>query len=190
MKSILATFVFCLLSISISLAAPPDCVGYDRHHNIKFEDNSCHYDFDDGLLIISHDGLAIIEIDNDFKLYVDGDLIKTDDHQRELVREFYHQMDEIDEYAEQIGLEGARIGAAGARLGVKALSNVWHFIYLDDEELEELEEEIEREAEKIEAQAEELEEEAERLEEIADELEDIKEQLKEEIEELGELRWF
>jgi hypothetical protein len=147
-------------------------------------------DIDKGTIILSHRDYKepVVEITEEYELYINGRHIKTNDHQKELLEEYYETMLELIESAKAIGLKGARIGIDGAKLGLGALGSLFKLIS-PDYDMEDFEREIEAEAEEIEAKAELLEEEAEELEILADDLEDIYEEMEDEITELGELEW-
>jgi hypothetical protein len=158
----------------------------------------CHFtgkvdldvDYDDGTLIITKRGYqaATIEITQDYELYIDGRLIKTNAHEKELLGEFYELTLDLVDRAYDIGTEGAEIGIAGAKIGLQALGGLFKAM-LSEYEIDDLEKDLELDAEILEERAEILEEQAEDLEDMADELEELAEELIDEIPELEELDW-
>ncbi|MEW5924217.1 MAG: hypothetical protein AB1746_09535 [Candidatus Zixiibacteriota bacterium] len=162
-----------------------DCVTYDYHSYGSYE-----VDVEDGTVIITlNDRDAdVVEITEDYELFINGDRIKTNDEQKKLLGKFHAKTLVLVEQSKVIGLEGAKIGAKGAGLGLKALGGV--FRLLDDEyDTKDLERDLEREAAKLEADAEELELQAEEIEDMADELEEIADDLARSIPELDDLDW-
>ncbi|MCP4568938.1 MAG: YggN family protein [FCB group bacterium] len=188
--------IIALLACLLTFGALP-ALGEGSHHHSSFGDcyRSGHDDysieFDEGSLIISEDGRRgdEVEITEDYELYINGDLIKTNKEQKQLLKEYYTLVDELVEKAEDIGWEGGKIGIAGAKIGMQALGGVFKMLLTDYTE-EEFESDIELKAEELEERAEELEEEAEKLEDIAEEIEDRQIELAEEIPELEDLGWF
>ena len=190
------TTVIALLACLLTFGALP-ALGEGSHYDFGCRDYHHHghddysIDFDDGSLIIREDGRRgdEVEITEDYELYINGDLIKTDKEQKKLLKEYYNLVDDLVDKAEDIGIEGGKIGLAGAKIGLQALGGVFKMLLTDYTE-EEFESDIEMEAEELEERAEELEEEAEKLEDIAEEIEDRQIELAEEIPELEELGWF
>jgi len=189
MKTIVIVFLAALLAFSSVNAAGPDCQAYSQKHSHCWFNNDTDFEIDDGVLIISHHNHNIVEITENGNLFINGRSIEVDKEQEELLGEYYDNLMEITEYAKEIGLDGARLGAGGAKIGVLAVANLFKLMspYYDTDDLEE---ELEREAELLEEKAELLEEKAEELEDLADELEKKHEQLKKHISELDELDWF
>lgn len=163
-----------------------------NHHFLDWDDD-VSFDLDDGTIIIEYDRgrrhREIVEITEDYELYIDGDRIDLDADQRALVREFHEQGMEIVDYAKEIGLEGAKIGVEGAKLGMRAIGCLFKLLspgYDSDD----MEYEMERAAEEIEDRAEELEDRAELIEDMAEDLEYIAEDMRDAIPELDRLGWF
>lgn len=191
MRILTAILIVSLFVLSSVTAA--DNRYYCKSIDIK---NDCHMDgvsidVDDGTLIITYKdgGYSRIEITEDYELYVNGRLVKTDREQKELIEDYYDQAIEIIEYAKEIGFEGAEIGIEGAKIGLKAVKGVFKLL-LANYDTDDLERDMEREAAKLEARAEKLEEKADELEDMADELEERQEELADHIPELDELDWF
>ncbi|MCK4539196.1 MAG: DUF2884 family protein [Candidatus Krumholzibacteria bacterium] len=155
-----------------------------------FRGDDIFIDFDDGVIVIECDDEdGIIEITDDYKLFIDGDRIELDRGEQKLVKTYYTSFEEILEMAEDLGIGGARLGVQGAKLGLKAVANVIKLIF-EDYDSDDLEREMEKEAEKIEKKAEKLEELAEQLEDIADDFERTHRKMRKNIDELDELGWF
>lgn len=164
----------------------------DHHVDHGFLHNcDVDWDEDEGILVISNedDDDEVVEITKKYELFVNGERVKLDRAQKGLVKDYYRHFKKLHRIAEEIGMEGARIGAKGGKIAVIALKNLCKLIE-DDDDAEEFEEEIEREAEKLEAEAEKLEAKAEILGEIAENLEDLHNDMKEAIPELDDLEWF
>ena len=190
MKTVFIVFLATLLAFSIVNAAEPDCQVYSQKHNHCWFNDDTGFDIDDGIIIISHDDHAVVEITEDGKLFVNSYSVEVNKKQEELLREYYDHLMEITEYAEEIGLKGARLGAVGAKIGALAVANLFKLLMSPYYDTDDLEEELEREAELLEEEAELLEERAEELEDLADELEKMHTELKKHISELYELDWF
>jgi hypothetical protein len=155
-----------------------------------FHGDDVSIEFDDGIIIIECDDEdGLIEITEDYELFIDGDEIELDRDEKKLVKAYYRNFEEILEMAEDLGIEGARLGVKGAKLGLKAVANVIKLI-LEDYDSDDLEREMEREADKIEKEAEKLEEMAEKLEDIADDFERTHRKMRKNIDELDDLGWF
>ena len=171
----------------------------DRHHDIhyahSYDKDVCEgmsFDLDDGSIIITltdRRSVEIVEITEDYQLYINDEQIELNADQQKLVQEFHIKGMEIVEYAKELGWEGAKIGVSGAKLGLKAVGNVFKLMFTSYD-TDDFEREMEREAAKIEARAERLEEKAEKVEDMADDLEEIAWDMEREIPELRELDWF
>jgi hypothetical protein len=148
--------------------------------NIEFDDKT--------LVMTSEDGDDVVEITEDYKLYINDKLIKTDQSQEALLKEFYEQTVDLTECAVAIGAEGAKVGLAGAKVGLHAVNGVLKVLFTDYDS-DDLERDIEREAAKVEAKAKLLEDKAEKIEDMADDLEDIYDEMEESIPELRDLDW-
>jgi hypothetical protein len=158
--------------------------GFHNYENINV-------DMEDNTLIITsnEDDEIVMEITEDYDLYLNGKEINLNAHQQELVKRYYHQWADIIDMAVVVGKKGAKIGIQGAKLGVKAVANLFKLIR-SDYDTEDYEAEIEAAAEKIEAKAEKLEIEAEVIEELAEELNEIQDELEAEIEAVAESKIF
>lgn len=162
----------------------------DRHGHI-WEVDDFDIDVDDSVIIIEDHGRRsnVLEITPKFELYLNGDLIETNEEQKKLVEEFYTLFFETVDYGKEIGRKGAKIGIKGAKLGLKAVGRVFKMIFTGYE-AEDLERDMEYEAELLEEEAEELEDMAEKIEDMVEELEDIAFDLQRDIPELRKLDWF
>ena len=128
-----------------------------------------------------------VEITEDYELYVNGEPIRLNRRQKEMVEDYYEYVHRIRREAYRIGWKGAKVGAEGAKIGVKAVAGLFRLLS-SDYDTDDLERDMEREAQKIEKKAERLEDEA--IEDLADELEELHEKMGREIGELRELGWF
>jgi hypothetical protein len=186
--------ILIFLTVIVLVCAPISFAGH-RHVDIGpfdgelWEMDNIHIGIDDGSVILTHeyeDGE--IEITDEYDLYIDGRLVKTDMRQRELLREYHTTIFEIKDRAIKIGIKGAKIGVEGAKIGIKAIAGILKMIFTDYDE-DDLEREMERATEEIELKAELLEEEAEEIEDLADQVEDIWYDLEDEIPEIRDLDW-
>ena len=155
-----------------------------------FRGEDISIDIEDGLLIIEcEDYDDIVEITEDYRLYVNGSEIATDEKEKRLLRSYYHQYEDIVEYAGDIAAEGARLGVRGAGLGLKAVANIVKLV-LDDYDSDNLQRDMEKESDKIERAARRLEKKAEKLEDVAEDFERTHGKLRKSIDELDDLEWF
>jgi hypothetical protein len=159
----------------------------DNGHHL----NNIDIDVDDGIIILEgHGGYdGVIEINENHELFVNGQIVRLDDDQKELIADFYDNFMFVIDEAKVIGLKGAGIGLEGAKLGFSAIGCLFKMLSADYDE-EDMEREMEARAELLEEKAELLEEHAEVLEEAAEELEDIFFIMEEEIPEIRELEWY
>ena len=153
-----------------------------KHHEI---------DLDDGVLVIEHEYEDwTVEITEDYELYVDGREIKTDRKQRKLLRRYYRDYEEIEEIAEELGREAAKVGVAGAKIGAAAVVRVAKTLLDDDYDCDDLEIDIEIDTAQIERMAEKIEKKAEKIEGLADDLVKTHKRLRKSIPELRDLEDF
>lgn len=131
-----------------------------NHDNyILFEDNSlvvCDRNTDEYL----------VEISEDFRLFVKGKEISTNQEQRDLLEDYYIAQYNLFSSRNIIGAKGVEIGIQSAKLAIKAVGGAFVLIAsgFDDETSDDFEEAMEVESEKIEEAASELEEEADEYE--------------------------
>jgi hypothetical protein len=184
-----------LSTIAVVLALSVILAGGARAHRVCTHDDDWtldhkSIDFEDGTLVIEHeDEDWLVEITEDYKLYVNGDRVKTNSQQTKLLRGYYRDYEDIEELAEEIGRDAAQIGVAGVKLGVSAVACVAKLL-LEDFDCEDMEIEIDLDEEKIEKMAEKLEKKADKIEDLADDLEKTHKKLKRSIPELGDLEDF
>jgi hypothetical protein len=147
---------------------------------------------------IRHGDVLIYEKDNDEeaveitaenRLYVRDKLVKTDEKQQALTREYRDRALDIRHEAGRIGIEGAKIGVDGAKIGIKAVVGVFKLM-LPDYNSDDLDRDMNEESDKIEAKADVIEKRAKALEETAKDLERLQREMKEAIPELRDLSWF
>jgi hypothetical protein len=204
MRVFIAVLILSMAAWSLAAAAGPsagkccvidkDCCGFSYDHkantitigpdqlccvgkyNIRIRD-------DDVILKPRHRRHPKVRITGDYRLYVDGDLVETNDEQKELLRDFHGLAMDMHREACKIGIEGAKIGAAGAKIGVDAIAGLFKLLspHYDSDDLER---ELEAKADKIEARANELEAKADKIEQMADELEDLESELRDKIPEI------
>jgi len=186
--ALIPIMIICLILPTINSASA------GKYHRDCDEDpfrgDDISVDIDDGVIIIEcEDYDDIVEIDEDYQLFINGREIKTDSKEKRLLRNYYHQFEDITEYAMEIGAEGARIGVKGASLGLKAVANLVKLV-LEDYDSDDLERDMEKEADKIEKAAKRLEKKAEKLEDVAEDFKRTHRKLRRSIDELDELEWF
>ncbi|MFH1845655.1 MAG: hypothetical protein ABIF77_20920 [bacterium] len=207
--------LFFISLLLVSLLAGPALAGLDRddpddrddrdnrddrdHHHGHHLDISGHVldgwqdvsiDIEDGTLSIEHDDRGdLVEVTEDYDLYVNDKHIRTDRQETALLEDFYKTNLKLQVLAMHLGRDGVEIGAEGVKLAATALTRLVKLLS-PDYDADDLEAEMEREAEKLEAKAEKLEEKGEVLEEMADRIEELAEELAERIPELDELGWF
>ncbi len=122
--------------IPLALALMIFTAGADAHSVCRHDDDWTFdhksIDLEDGTLVIENEDEGwIVEITEDYKLYVNGERVRTDRQQKKLLRRYYRDYEDIEEFVEEIAEEGAKIGLAGARLGVSAVACVAK-IFLED----------------------------------------------------------
>ncbi len=155
-----------------------------------FRGEDISIDIEDGLLTIEcEDYDDIVEITEDYRLYVNGSEIETGSKEKKLLRVYYQQYEDIVEYAGEIAAEGAKLGVKGASLGLKAVANIVKLV-LDDYDSGNLQRDMEKESDKIERAARKLEKKAEKLEDVAEDFEKTHVKLRRSIDELDDLEWF
>jgi len=197
MKKLSITLLAFLFLFSLAAADNSDTETRfpgDTDINFRSIGSGCNWDDvnidiegDDIIMTNRHRGDEV-KITHEYDLIINGKKIEMDEHQRQLVKEFYHNMLDLTEYAAVIGVEGAKIGARGAALGISAIGKV--FRLLDENyDTDDLEREVEREAHKIERDAARLEKKADEIEWMADELENLYGKMEREFVELRDLHW-
>lgn len=186
--------IFIISAIIVLVCAP---VSIAEHHHIDFgvfdgelwEEDGIHVSIDDGSVILTHeDEDDEIEITDEYELYINGHLIKTDARQQELLREYHTLVFGIKDRALEIGIKGAKIGAEGAKIALQAIGGVIKMIFTAYDE-DDLDRDMDKATREIEYKAELLEDEAEEIEEMADDIEDVWYDMQEEIPEIAALRW-
>ena len=191
MKNFLIIFTLTLLICApLTAGSDDDCVVISPFGSHIINDD-IEIDLHGGSVIISEKrrGGDEIEITENGRLFINGDLTKTSAEQRELLVEYNDLVYQIYDQATDIGLEGAKIGLEGAGLGLKAIACVFKLIRSDYDE-DDMEREMERAADKLEAKADKLEKKADKIEGMAEDLEDLHLVLGENIPELAELDWW
>lgn len=190
MKSVALSFFLSLLLVSVSGA-----VDY-KHSKNKDYSNSCQLienvdiDLDNGsLVLVSRRDDTIIEITDDFGLYINGKKVQLTNQQTELVGDYYTSFMRIIASAKRIGYEGAKIGVAGAVLGLEALTGTIKLL-APDYSSEDLEAEMEEKANQLEARAKKLEAKAEHIEEQVCQFENLHYRLVKEIPEIEQTGAF
>lgn len=177
------------LILCVALTAGAQAHRVCRHDdNWNFKHKSI--DFEGGTLTIEHEEENwIVEITDEYDLYVDGERVKVDREQKKLLRRYYRDYEDIEEMAEEIGADAAKIGVAGVKLGVNAVACVAKLL-LEDYDCEDMEIDIDIDEEKIEKMAEKLQKKADKIEDKADDLEKTHRKLRKSIPELGDLEDF
>jgi hypothetical protein len=189
---------FSIVLLAVLLAVPSVAFGHSRHyhsstshsHSIStsmglFDDSSRSIDFKGKRVIVKYDSDTPrrVEINERHELRVDGDLVKLNRDQQQLVGEFYDKTQQLVADAKAIGLEGAAIGAQGVGVAAAALTGVVNMLFTSYTS-DDLERDVERKTAKIEAKANRLEAKAEKLEAQAEQIEDLYDQMEDSIPEL------
>jgi Rad3-related DNA helicase len=172
--SIVSLMVLALFTVACAHSENHCERHYDRcsDHNLIWNDHDVSIDYDDGVMVMDfRDRDVLVEITPEYQLYVNDERVKLDDHQQELVRDFYDLSQQVIDEAVVIGAEGAKIGVHGAAIGLQSLSGLLRVI-LTDYDTDDLERDLERESDRLEAKAKKLEKKAERLEKKANRLEE------------------
>lgn len=187
-----------IVLLTTLLALPSAGLSHSRHyhsstshrHSVSgstglFDTNSRSIDFKGKRVIVKYKSGSPrrVEINDRHELRVDGDLVKLDRNQQELVAEFYDGIQLLIADAKAIGLEGAAIGLQGAGVAAAALTGVVNMLFTNYTS-EDLERDVERKAAKIEAKANRLEAKAEKIEAHAEQIEDLYEEMEDTIPEL------
>ena len=146
-------------------------------------------DHGDVLIYDRNDDDEMVEITEDNRLYVRDKLVRTDEDQQALTREYHDRVVDIKREVKRIAYDGAKIGVDGAKIGLKAVVGVFKLM-LPDYDSEDLDREMDMESEKIDAKAKKLEARAAVVDSTVNELERLHYQMKEEIPALSELGWF
>ena len=148
-------------------------------------------ELEDGSVILTEEGEVenVVEITEDYELYVNDRQVNLTPEQQDLVEEFHVLVFEMVDEAKYIGWEGAKVGVSGAKLGMKAIGRLFKMIFTSYDE-DDFERDMERDAELLEVKAEKLEDKARIIEKKARDLEDITEELFDDVPELRRLGWF
>lgn len=147
-----------LLFVSL-LVFPSASITLDRDHDCDWNDDGflddCDVDWceDTNTLIIEYeeDEDQVVKITKRYELFVNGEKVKLNGKQKDLVKDYYKHMKKLRIMALEIGEEAAKIGEWGGKVAVEAIRMVCERILDDDDdEIEELGRAIEAEAEEIE----------------------------------------
>jgi ribosome-associated translation inhibitor RaiA len=184
-----------ILILATVLALTSAGLAGKNHNEVTFFDGNIYnsdeinISIDRGSVIITNDEEdGEIEITDNYELYIDSKLIKTDKHQRQLLEEYHTLVMDIKDYAVDIGKEGAKIGIEGARVGLQAVGGVIKMIFTDYDE-DDLDTDLDRATEKLEKRAELLEDRAEKIEDMAEDLDDMYYDMEKEIPAIADLHW-
>ena len=135
-----------LLFVSL-LVFPAAGITHDRNHDCDRDDDgfldNCDVDWceDTNTLIIENedDEDQVIKITKKYELYVNGEKVKLDGKQKDLVKDYYKHMKKLHVMAAEIGEEAAKIGERGGKIAAEAIRTVCESILEDDDEIEDLE---------------------------------------------------
>ncbi len=187
-----------LLFVSL-LFFPAAGIAHDRNHDCDWDDgeflDNCDVDWckETSSLIIEYekDEGQAVKITKKYELFVNGEKVKLDRKQKDLVKDYYKHMKKLHVMAEEIGEEAARLVEWGGRVAAEAIRKVCVRVLDDDEyEAEELERAIEAETEEIEKAVEKIEAKAKKIELAAKNLKNLHYEMKNAVPELEELEWF
>lgn len=175
---------FAIFAVFFSLSSAHDFYG----------DNSClddiDLDWEHGSILISekHNYSDIVEINSKAELFINNQHITLTEDQRVLTRQYHELAYELKHQARDIGIMGARIGAAAGSMAVKAVVGALGSIFDDDDDWEDdLEQRYEK---RVDRMGDKIEDMAEELEETVEGLEDTHLEMKKSIPELDDLNWF
>lgn len=188
-RHIFIPVIFLFFSMSVLAEEVPKKHKSKSFHFDCLEDVDVDIDNDVIVFTCEYDHDLWVEITPDYDLYINGERIELNRHQRNMVAEYYDSFMEIIDQAKVIGKEGAKIGMKGAQIGLAAAGAAIKMLACDYDS-DDLEDEIADDVEDLEKRAEELEEMAEELEDRADEFEDLHYSMKKEIRALDKLEWF
>ncbi len=183
MKQVLPFFTFLVFIL------PGILLSHENHRHHIFDD--IKFDMDGGSLLIRPDYSSDeqVEIDSEYRLFVNGNRVRLSGSQHSLVRNYYNTYNELIYSATRLGKKAAKIGVMGAKLGIKAAAGVLKALFTEDE-LEDLEDDLADDSEEIESFSSELEEEAEEIEDLADRFKSDHRNMKNSIPALDQLSWF
>jgi hypothetical protein len=183
MKQILPFFAFLLFIL------PGVLLSHENHRNHILAD--IKFDVDDGSLFIRPDYHSDeqVEIDSEYRLYVNGNRVRLSGSQQGLVRNYYNTYNELMYSAARLGKKAAKIGVMGAKLGITAAAGVLKVLFTEDE-MEDLEDDLAVESEEIESYSSKLEEEAGEIEDLAERFKSDHRNMKNSIPALDRLSWF
>jgi hypothetical protein len=175
-----------ILCFSLIAAEDPALKNSARDWSLNF---LSHADIDikgSSVFIISQEGgKATIEMTKNGQLYIDGRKVRTNNEEKQLIKEYHHLIVDIVESAEEVGIECAEIGIESAEIGINAVQEVIQNL-CDEQEWKYVERKLEKKAKKIEATATKLENKIEDLEELAEEMGELHQDMLEHFPELKE----
>ena len=188
MKKFIILLAFAALAISANSGAHEKGDLELIHSFDYFDGDKRNFDFKDGSVIITYGDENVVEIDENYRLYINRDRVKTDRAQDELLERYHKAAVILIEQAKDIGMEGKAIGIRGVKIGIKAIAKIAKLLspYYDAEDLEA---EIKAEAKGMEKQAEKLEKIAEKIEKNAEEMEKTYARLVDLTPELEDVVW-
>ena len=171
------------LALIVSVMFTADAESHRRCYDKDWTFNAKSIDFEDGSLVIEHqDEDWIVEITEDYKLYIDGDKVRTNRQQKKLLRRYYRDYEDIEELAAEIAKEGVKLGVVAVACAAKFI--------LEDYDCDDMEDEFEIKPDDLEKMASKLEKKAEKIEDMADDFEKTHKKLRRSIPELGDLEDF
>lgn len=159
-------------------------------HDVHFSDNSS-FEVEGDELVITREhrrGDDEVVVSRDGDLTINGERIEVGDGERKDLKKLYREAVKLEEMAEKIGAEAARIAEASSEFAAAQVAAALRSLRDDDAEVDE--DEMEKIEIRFEAEVEQIEKFAEKIEEQADEVVELAEDLQDRIPALGELRWF
>ena len=146
---LLLASMFLFSGVVVAHDRDDDC---DDHHFDGGFLRNCDVDWDEeeGLLTISNedDDDEMVEITKKYELFINGERIELNRDQKGLIKDYYKHFKKLHKIADELGEEGAILGAKAGKIAEVALKNICKLIE-DGDDAEEYEEKIEREAEKL-----------------------------------------
>jgi gas vesicle protein len=191
MKKVAWFIIISLFLSSLVYAADYGTIMKNKHRYYLNCKKDFHIDLQGSSVIINqkYGEISRVEIMKDGNLIIDGQPVKTNHHQKKLLRNYNRTFRNMMEAVQAIEKKAVKLGQEGVEVGVSAVSGVLASLW-SETELDELKEKLEEKADRLEEKADALEEEAQEIEEYVEELEEIHETMAEEIPELHNLKWY
>ncbi len=161
------TLLVILLAIPIfALSFKGDCPASMDDFKINFEEDTL-------VMVYKNSPSHTVRILPDFQLLLDGQNIALDSEQRELVKNYYLNVQELVDAATEMGLIGAKIGVESLGIGLRAITHMVAQLLLSEEKIQTTEKKLQEQEEKVKMKASTLEKMGDALEVKAKILEEM-----------------